>query len=87
MDFEKNYKKQYESWKWQRAETDVPADFADHVMASLREVTVVGRWLWLRRAKATLSRSKALQAAAYVAAAALLILRLAALFAIFLPSG
>lgn len=83
MDFEK----QYESWKRRRAEADVPADFADRVMASVSGARVLGRWMWLRRAKAALSRSKTLQASAYLAAVAFLLLRLAALFAIFLPSG
>jgi hypothetical protein len=87
MDSRENYEPHYEAWKRRRAETDVPATFADRVMASVRGASVVGRRAWMRRAKAALSKSRTLQAAAYVAAAALLVLRIAALFAIFLPTG
>jgi hypothetical protein len=87
MEFEKKYEQQYESWKRRRADTNISADFADRVMASVCGASVRGRWMWLRRVKTRLSSSTTLQAAAYVAAAAFLLLRLAALFAIFLPSG
>jgi hypothetical protein len=86
MDFEKQeYEKQLQSWKRRRAEADVPADFTDKVMASVEAAGVVRRWIWLQRAKAVFARSRFLQTAVYVAAVVLLVLRLAALFAIFVP--
>jgi hypothetical protein len=88
MDFEKGeYEKQFQSWKCRRAEVEVPADFANKVMASVRGARILRRWIWLQRVKAAFGRSRFLQTAVYLAAVAFLVLRLAALFAIFVPLG
>ena len=40
MDFEKEeYEKQFQSWKCRRSEVEVPADFANKVMASVQGMT------------------------------------------------
>jgi hypothetical protein len=86
MDFEKDeYEKPLQSWKRRRAEADVPADFSDKVMASVHGAGALRRWIWLQGVKTAFGRSRFLQTAVYVAAVALLVLRLAALFAIFVP--
>jgi hypothetical protein len=87
MDDENEHEKRYEIWKRRRAEADVPADFADRVMASVQRTHVVGAWLWVQRMKRAFDRSKTLQTSVYLAALAFLILRVAALFAIFVPLG
>ena len=88
MDFEKEeYEKQFQSWKCRRAEVQVPADFANKVMASVHGACVLRRRIWLQRVKAALGRSRFLQAAVYLAAVTFLVLRLAALLAIFVPLG
>jgi hypothetical protein len=86
MDFEKEeYEKQFQLWKCRRAEVEVPTDFANKVMASVQGVHILRGWIWLQRVKAAFGRSRFLQTAVYLAAVALLVLRLAALFAIFFP--
>jgi hypothetical protein len=88
MDFEKEeYEKQIQLWKCRRSEVEVPADFANKVMASVRGARILRRWIWLQRVKAAFGRSRFLQTAVYLAAVAFLVLRLAALFAIFVPLG
>jgi hypothetical protein len=88
MDFEKEeYEKQIQLWKCRRSEVEVPADFANKVMASVQGAHILRERIWLQRVKAALGRSRILQTAVYLAAVALLVLRLAALFAIFVPLG
>lgn len=88
MDFEKEeYEKQFQSWKRRRAEADVPAGFADKVMASVHGASILRRWIWLERVKAAFGGSRFLRTGVYLAAVALLVLRLAALLAIFVPLG
>jgi hypothetical protein len=88
MDIEKEeYEKQFQSWKCRRSAVEVPADFANKVMASVQGARIIRRRIWLQRVKAAFGRSRFLQTAVYLAAAALLVLRLAALFAIFVPLG
>jgi hypothetical protein len=88
MDLEKDeYEKQFQSWKCRRAEADVPADFADKVMASVHGARILRRWIWLQWVKAAFGRSRFLQTVVYLAAVAFLVLRLAALLAIFVPLG
>ncbi|MGO9107601.1 MAG: hypothetical protein ACLP9L_00065 [Thermoguttaceae bacterium] len=88
MDSEKEeYEKQFQSWKGRRSKVEVPADFANKVMASVHGVRILRRWIWMQRVKAAFGRSRFLQTAVYLAAVALLILRLAVLFAIFVPLG
>jgi hypothetical protein len=86
MDFEKEeYEKQFQAWKSRRAEAEVPADFADKVMASVHGTRILRRWIWLEQVKAAFGRSRFLQTGVYLAAVAFLVLRLAALLAIFVP--
>jgi hypothetical protein len=88
MDSEKEeYERQFQSWKRRRAEADVPADFADKVMASVHGARIFRRWIWLQRVSAAFGRSRLLQTGVYLAAVALLVLRLGALLAIFIPLG
>jgi hypothetical protein len=80
-----DYEKLYDSWRRQRAETDVPPDFADRVMLSLRR-TRLQSWLRLwRKMRAIAANSKILRAAIYSLAIAIWLMRLGALFAIFIP--
>jgi hypothetical protein len=86
MDYEKEeYEKQLQAWKRRRAEAEVPADFADKVMASARGARVLRRWVWMRRMTTFFGRSRFLQTGVYLAAVAFLLVRLAALLAIFVP--
>jgi hypothetical protein len=86
MNFEKEeYEKQFQLWKHRRVEVEVPADFADKVMASVRKARILQQWIWLRLVKAAFGRSRFLQAGVYVAAVVFLVFRLAALLAIFVP--
>jgi hypothetical protein len=79
-----DYEKLYESWRRQRAEADVPPDFADRVMLSLRR-TRLQFWLRLwRKMRATAAGSKLLRTAIYSLAIAIWLMRLGALFAIFI---
>jgi hypothetical protein len=87
MDYERECEKQFESWKRRRAAADVPSDFADRVMASVHRTHIAETWLWMQRVKRAFSRSTALQTAVYLAALAFFVLRVAALFAIFVPLG
>jgi hypothetical protein len=86
MNFEKEvYEKQFLAWKRRRSEAEVPADFADKVMASVHGARILRQWIRLRRVKAAFGRSRFLQAGVYLAAVVFLVLRLAALLAIFVP--
>jgi hypothetical protein len=86
MDFEKDeYEKRFHSWKCRRSEVEVPADFANKVMASVQGIRILRRRIWVRRVKAAFGRSRFLQTAVYLAAVAFALLRLAALFSIFIP--
>jgi hypothetical protein len=80
-----DYEKQYESWKKRRAEAEVPDDFADRVMISIRR-TRMQFWLMLfKKTGAIAARSKIFKAAIYTLALVIWLTRLVALFAIFIP--
>ena len=79
-----DYEKQYESWKKRRAEVEVPAGFADRVITSIHQ-TRSQFWLMLfQRMGAIAARSKIFKAAIYSLALAIWLIRLVALFAIFI---
>jgi hypothetical protein len=83
---DKVYDRQFEAWKRRRAEAESPGDFADKVMASVRAASGLRRWVWVHRVRAAVGRSRFLQMAVYLAAAALLVLRVAAFLAAVFPA-
>ncbi|MGD0517040.1 MAG: hypothetical protein ABSA26_05845 [Thermoguttaceae bacterium] len=77
--------KQYESWKKQRAKVEVPGDFADRVMAPIRQTRQQTWVLLLQKSAAAALRSKVIRAAICSAAIAVWMIRVGSILAIFIP--
>lgn len=76
----------YDRWTRARAEAEVPADFAERVMASIHQVPRHTRVSLLRRWAMAVGQSRIVQAAATALALAVCVLRIGGILAIFVPN-
>jgi hypothetical protein len=79
-----DHEKQYESWKQKRADAELPADFADRVMASIRGRQELARRVVLASLLAAARRSRAVRAGVCLAGIAVGIAKIAIVLSIFL---
>jgi hypothetical protein len=78
---------QYELWRMQRSKVDIPDDFSQRVMASIHQVRRRAWWSLLKQFAVVAGRSRLVRAGCYSLALAVFMLRVASLFAMFVPSG
>jgi len=81
------HEEQYELWKRQRSKVEVPDDFVDRVMVSIHQTRQRAWWILLKQLTLVAGRSRTVRAGVYCLALAVWMMRVASLFAIFIPSG
>lgn len=76
---------QYESWKRQRANIEVPDGFAEQVMASVHQTRRVTAYLLMQSLLASAGRSKFARAGVCSVALGIWFIRISALLTILIP--
>ena len=76
---------QYELWRRQRSKVKVPDDFAQRVMMSIHRSRRRAWWSLLKQLALLAGRSRIVRAGCYSLAFAVWMLRVASIFAIFIP--
>jgi hypothetical protein len=80
-------KDQYELWREQRSKVEPPGDFADRVMISIHDIRRRAWWSLLKHLMVVAGRSRIVRAGVFSLALTVWMLRVASIFAIFIPSG
>jgi hypothetical protein len=77
---------QYDLWRRRRAQIEVPGDFADRVMASVRRQRQFALRFLLLRLAANAARSRILRVGAFALGVAVSLAQIGSILAIFVPS-
>jgi len=80
-------KDQYDLWRQQRSKVEIPHDFAERVMVSIRQTRGRAWWSLLKRLAMVAGRSRIVRAGVYSLAFAVWVMRVASIFTIFIPLG